>query len=178
MNYNLKLFHVERTLLTTINKGKMLFFFLLFVFCSCGTMKPNVQISDYILVPNGKEILENKGLTAFIFENNKRQIPIEQYISWKLNVDSYNQNEFWVSIDNQKYKLIIYDFTEFEKYFNSSNYSVINLEPSNVVIQDKRDFIAISMINSYNEDCLADGSLYQNMAVKYLKKLKDEYYNQ
>ena len=172
------MFHVERSLSTTINKGKTLVLFVLFAICSCGTIKPNIQISDYILVPNGKEILETKGLTAFIFENNKRQIPIEQYISWKSNIDNYNQNEFWITIDNQKFKLIIYDYTEFEKYFNSSNYAVLNLEPENVEIQDKREFIAISMINSYNEDCLAEGSLYQNIAVKYLKKLKDEYYNQ
>ena len=172
------MFHVERNSKTTVNKGKILAFLSFIMICGCGTMKPNVQIDDYILVPNGKEIIENKGLTAFIFENNKRQIPIEQYISLKFNVDNYSQNEFWVSIDNQNYRLIIYDYTEFEKYFNSSNYSVINLEPANVVIQDKRDFIAISMINSYNEDCLADGSLYQNTAIKYLKKLKDEYYNQ
>lgn len=172
------MFHVERTLSTTINKGKYLFFFLFFAVYSCGTMKPNIQIEDYLLVANGTEIIENKALTAFIFENNKRQIPIEQYLSWKLNIDTYNQNEFWITIDSKKYKLIIYDYTEFEKYFNSSNYAVINLEPANVEIQDKRDFIAISMINSYNEDCLAEGSLYQDMAVKYLKKLKDEFNNQ
>ena len=141
-------------------------------------MKPNVQIVDYLLVPNGKEIIENKGLTAFIFENNKRNIPIEQYLSSKLNKGNISQNEFWISIDKQKYKLLVYDYTEFEKYFNSSNYAVINLEPQNVIIQDKRDFIAISIINSYNEDCLAKGSLYQNMALEYLKKLKEEYYNQ
>lgn len=178
MIYNLKLFHVELSLSTSINKGKILIFLFLFSIYSCGTIKPNYQITDYVLVPNGKEIIESKALNAFIFENNKRQIPIEQYISTKLNLDSYNQNEFWVTINNQKFKLIVYDYTEFEKYFNSSNYAVKNLEPANVEIQDKRDFIAISMINAYNEDCLADGSLYQNIALQYLKKLKDEYYNQ
>ncbi len=178
MNNTYEMFHVERNSKSTMNKGKILAFLFFFIVCSCGTMKPNVQITDYILVPNGKEIIENKGLTAFIFENNKRHIPIEQYLSAKFNTNNFNQNEFWISIDSQKYKLIIYDYTEFEKFFNSSNYAVLNLEPENVQIQDTRDFIAISMINSYNEDCLAEGSLYQNMAVKYLKKLKDEYYNQ
>ena len=172
------MFHVERSWANTMNKGKALVFLLFFVVYSCGTMKPNVQIADYVLVPNGIEMADNKGLTAFIFENNKRQIPMEQYLSAKFNTDNYNQNEFWIKLDNQKYKLIIYDYTEFEKYFNSSNYAVINLEPENVVIEDKRDFIAISMINSYNEDCLAEGSLYQNLALGYLKKLKEEYYNQ
>ena len=172
------MFHVERTLRIPMNKGKFLIFLIFFAICSCATMKPNIQIADYLLVPNGKEILENKGLTGFIFENNKRNVPIEQYLTAKLNTSNVNQNEFWISINQQKYKLLVYDYTEFEKYFNSSNYAVINLEPENVIIQDKRDFIAISMINSYNEDCLADGSLYQNMALGYLKKLKEEYYNQ
>ena len=172
------MFHVERTLSRSVNKGRYLLFLLFFLVISCGTIKPNVQIRDYILVPNGKEIIGNKTLTAFIFENNKRQFPIEQYLSAKFNTDNLAQNEFWITIEKQKYKLIVYDYTEFEKYFNSSNYAVINLEPENVKIEDHRDFIAISMINSYNEDCLAEGSLYQTIAIKYLKKLKDEYYNQ
>lgn len=172
------MFHVERILLSGVNKGKRLLFLLFFVICSCASIKPNIQILDYILVPNGKEVIQNKGLTAFIFENNKRQIPFEQYLSAKFKTDNLSQNEFWITIDKQKYKLIVYDYTEFEKYFNSSNYAVLNLEPENVKKQDIRDFIAISMINSYNEDCLEDSSLYQNLAVNYLKKLKDEYYNQ
>ena len=172
------MFHVERTLGNAMNKGRSLLFLLFFVVYSCGTIKPNVQIPKYILVQNSKENLKSKPLTAFVFVNNKRQLPFEQYLSYKFRIDNITEKEFWISIENKKYKLIVYDYTEFEKYFNSSNYAVINLEPANVEVQDKRDFIAISMINSYNEDCLAEGSLYQTIAIKYLKKLKDEYYNQ
>jgi hypothetical protein len=74
--------------------------------------------------------------------------------------------------------MIVYDNADFEKYFNSSNYAVINLEPQNDQSDQQRKFIAISIINANNEDCLADGSLFQNLTVNYLKKLKDEYYNQ
>jgi hypothetical protein len=142
-----------------------------------GTRR-TIQISDYILVPNGKEIIGPKNLTAFIFENNTKNFPIERYLSEKFKADNYYSSEFWVTIDRNKYKLIIYDNSDFEKYFNSSNYSVVHLEPENSISGDQRKFIAISMINSFNEDCLADNSLFQNIAVNYLKKLKDEYYNQ
>ena len=55
----------------------------------------------------------------------------------------------------------------------------MNLEPEGTsTYGDQRKFIAISMINDRNEDCLAENSLFKNMAVNYLKKLKEEYYNQ
>ncbi|WP_309642501.1 hypothetical protein [Flavobacterium sp.] len=141
--------------------------------------KPTIQIPDYILVPNGKEVIGNKeGLTAFIFENNTKNLPIEKFLSMKFKSDNYFATEYWVVIDKIKYKMIVYDNSDFEKYFNSANYSVINLEPQNDQSDQQRKFIAISMINSNNEDCLKDDSLFQNITVNYLKKLKDEYYNQ
>jgi hypothetical protein len=157
---------------------KSMFIFIFFILTGCGISKVTTQIPDYILQPNGKEIIGNKGLTAFIFENNPTIIPIEQYLSAKFKTDNYTAKEFWVVIDKNKYKLIVYDYDEFEKYFGSSNYSAINEFPDIVKKGDQRKFIAISMINFYNDDCLAEGSLYQNIAVNYLKKLKDEYYNQ
>jgi len=151
---------------------------LFFIFSGCGGSRQSVQIPDYLLVPNGKEVTGNKALTAFIFENNLKKIPIEQYLADKFKVDNFQEREYWVSIDKDKYKIMIYDYNEFEKYFGSANYSVINLEPDDVNVNEKRKFIAISMINSYNKDCLTDRSIFQNIAVKYLKNLKDEYYNQ
>jgi len=172
------MFHVERTLSALSIKGITVLMLLFFICIGCGGIKQNIQITDYILVPNGKEIMGNDGLTAFVFENNRKKLPIEQFLSEKFQTDNYSENEFWVTIDKEKYKLLVYDHAEFEKYFNSSNYAVINLEPENSRTEDIREFIAISMVNSYNEDCLADTSLFQNIAVKYLKNLKDEYYNQ
>ena len=60
----------------------------------------------------------------------------------------------------------------------SYNFAVMNFEPGNAKSNDQRTFIAISMINSNNEDCLNDHSLYQNIAVNYLQHLKEEFYNQ
>lgn len=171
------MFHVERNLKSLMYKG-MIVFLVAFILNGCGIAKQNIQIPDYILVPNGKEIIGNIKLTAFIFENNRRDLPIEQFISKKLNTGNMTDQEFSIRIDNEKYRLIIYDHAEFEKYFNSSNYAVIKLEPENIKTDDVREFIAISMVNSYNEDCLANNSLFQNRALNYLKNLKDEYYNQ
>jgi hypothetical protein len=169
---------VEREMPGPRNKGITAMLFLFFLLSSCVGARQSVQIPDYILVSNGMEIIGNKGLTAFIFENNLTKVPIEQYLSAKFKTDNYASKEFWVTIEKDRYKIIIYDYSEFEKYFNSANYSVIHEEPEIAKKGDQRKFIAISMINSYNEDCLAEGSLFQNIATKYLKNLKDEYYNQ
>ncbi|WP_298224170.1 hypothetical protein [Flavobacterium sp.] len=164
---------------TIVNKGKLLVFSFCIVLIGCVGARQTIQIPDYILVPKGKEIVENQeGLTAFIFENNTKNLPIEKFLSIKFKSENYFSTEYWVVIDKSKYKMIVYDNSDFEKYFNSANYSVINLEPQNDQSDQQRKFIAISMVNANNEDCLKDGSLFQNIVVNYLKKLKDEYYNQ
>lgn len=170
------MFHVERHIKTGIRK--LNFILISFLFFGCISTKPTIQIPDYILVSNGKEIIGNKGLTAFIFENYTKKAPIEKFLSLKFKSENYFNTEYWVTIDKSKYKIIIYDNSDFEKYFNSSNYSVMNLEPENSSYGEQRRFIAISIINDFNEDCLAEDSLFKNIAVNYLKKLKEEYYNQ
>lgn len=172
------MFHVERILKSLSNKGFILFFLISFFATGCISTKPSIQITDYILIPNGKEDVGTQPLTAFIFENNQTQLPIEQFLSVKFKTDNYTQKEYWVTIEKNKYKLIVYDYNEFEKYFRSSDYSVVNEVPESAKKGDSRKFIAISMINSYNEDCLADNSLFQNIAVKYLRNLKEEFYKQ
>jgi hypothetical protein len=168
---------VKLLLKSAINNGVLGVFILFTLLIGCISTRPTIQIPDYIIVPNGKEVVGKKNLTAFVFENNLKKPMIEKFLSEKFNTSNYLEKEFWITIDKNKYKIIIYDSAEFEKYFNSANYSVINQEPENSKTGDQRKFIAISMINSYNEDCLADSSLFQNVAIKYLKKLKDEYYN-
>lgn len=172
------MFHVERTLASHKYKGIIVILFLFVFLNSCVGTRPSIQITDYVLVPNGKEIIGNNNLTAFIFENNVKKLPMEQFLCAKFKTDNYIQNEFWITIDKEKYKIIIYDKADFEKYFINSNFAVVNQEPDNARSYDQRKFIAISMINSNNEDCLADNSLFQNIAVTYLKNLKDEFYNQ
>lgn len=163
----------------SVNKGRMLVFIIGVFFISCVARKATIQIEDYLLVPNGKEVLGNpKPLTAFIFENNTRNLTIEKFLSMKFKSENYFSQEFPVMIDRNRYKIILYDNSEFEKYFDSSNYSVINLQPADATVEVQRKFIAFSMVDNENQDCLADDSLLQNMAIHYLKNLKDEYYNQ
>jgi hypothetical protein len=159
-------------------KGLTVLLMLFFMTSSCVSSRQTIQIPDYLLVTNGKELVGTKELTAFVFENNLTALPIEQFLSAKFKSDNYSQKEYWITIEKDKYKIIIYDYAEFEKYFISSNYSVINALPENAKNGDQRKFIAISMIDAYNDDCLADNSIFQNIAVKYLKQLKDEFYNQ
>lgn len=145
---------------------------------SCVGARTTVQIPDYLLVPNGKEDVEGKPLTGFVFENNVRAaMPIEQFVAAKYKSSNYFEREIWITINQDRYQLIIYDAADFEKYFDSANFSPIAEQPKD----DKnstRKFIAISMINDRNEDCLSDRSLLQNLAVKYLRDLKNEYINQ
>lgn len=169
------MFHVERTLLKPMYKGKLLMFLLLFIFLSCGIAKQKYVIEDYTIVPNAKEIIGNKGLNAFVFENNKKIIPFQQFLVNKFKLNSYQEKEIWVTIEGDKYKIILYDNDELEKYINTSDFTVANQNPDVVNVGSPVDFIAISMISSRNEDCLAEGSLYENIAVKYLKQLKDEF---
>ncbi len=172
------MFHVERIKKTVYISLKAILFSTFFLLISCGTSRQTIQIPDYIIEANGKEIIGKKNLSAFIFENNQKNLPLENFLSIKFKTDNSFQNEFWITIDKEKYKIFIYDSAEFEKYFNSTNYAMINQLPDNAKKGDQRKFIAISMINSYNEDCLLSESLYQNTAINYLKKIKDEYYNQ
>lgn len=171
----IKMFHVERSLLELMNKGKILFFLLFFVILSCGITKQKMVINDYVIVPNAKEILGNKGLSAFVFENNKKILPFQQFLTNKFKLDSYQEKEIWVTIEGDRYKIILYDNDELEKYINTSDFTVAIQNPDVVNVGSTVDFIALSMISSRNEDCLVEGSLYENIAVKYLKQLKDEF---
>ena len=172
------MFHVERILKSIVYKGITTLLLLFLLLFSCGGLQQRVPISDYVIVPNGKEVVGNKNLSAFVFENNLKKLPIEQFVSQKFNTNNCSQTEFWITIDMSKYKIMIYDKADYDKYFMSYNFAVMNFEPENAKSIDQRIFIAISMINSNNEDCLNDHSLYQNIAVNYLQHLKEEFYNQ
>jgi len=169
------MFHVERTLLRLMYKGKLSIFLLFIIVLGCGIARQKYVIDDYTIVPNAKEILGNKGLSAFVFENNKKLLPFQQFLTSKFKLDSYQEREFWVTIEGDKYKIILYDNDELIKYINTSDFTLANVNPDVVNVGSTADYIALSMISSRNEDCLLEGSLYENIAVKYLKQLKDEY---
>ncbi len=173
----MKVFHVERINKALIFKG-LLLFLCMNLFSACITPRHTVQINDYILLPNGKEILgKEKGLTAFVFENNPRKIPFHQFVGDKYNLPNYTDIEYWVTLDNMRFKVFVYENAEINKYFNTSEFMISNIEPDMNIIGSKAPFIALSVINTYNEDCLDEKSLFRNITLKYLKQLKDEYIN-
>lgn len=169
-------FHVKPFVKTLLNKGFLPFMLMLFLVSSCITPRHTVEINDYILLPNGKQVLgREQGLTAFIFENNQRKMPFAQYVADKYKVGNYTDVAYWVTVDGHKLKVMVYENAELEKYFDTSMFMVSTVEPDANIVGSKANFIAISVINSTNDDCLADGSLYQNITIQYLRELKNEY---
>lgn len=170
------MFHVERNKKRVINTA----FALILWVCSiaCSGSRNTVQIQDYLLVGNGIELQSHVPLTAFVFENNQKNPPIEKFLSLKFKLSNYFDKQFWVTLNNAKFKLVVYDAAEFEKFIGSGNYAQINQEPENAKYGNQPKFIAFSMVSSTNEDCLSDQSLYQHLALTYLKNLKDDYCNQ
>ncbi len=168
-------FHVEQITKTPVIKRIFFFLMIFLVLQSCIGAKAGYQIDDYYVSENGKEILGTKPLNAFIFENNLKNLPFEQFLAVKYKLDSYLTRDFWVTIDKNRYKILVYDFAEFDKYFGTANFAAVNQENIANIVGGQPKFIAISMITDSNEDCLSDKSIFQNMAINYLKKLKDEY---
>ena len=171
------MFHVKPFLKNCIIKGIVPIFLMFFILQSCVGARTAYQIDDYYIAPNGVEILATKPLNAFIFENNLTNLPFEQFLSLKYKLNNTFSREFWITVDKSKYKLIIYDNAEFDKYFGYSNFAAVNQENIANIVGGQPKFIAISMINEFNEDCLSDKSMLQNVSTIYLKNLKDEYIN-
>jgi len=148
------------------------------VFTSCGTPRHTVEIQDYVLVPNGKQILgKEKGLTAFIFENNQRKMPFVQFAANKHGVGQYVDVSYWVTVDGYRFKVFVYDTDELQKYFDMGQFMVTNQETTQNIIGTAEKFIGLSMITDANEDCLDEHSLFNKIAITYLKSLKEEYNN-
>ena len=169
------MFHVKRFNTNRIIKGFMSIFLIIFIFQSCVGARTGYQIDDFYISENGKEILGTKPLNAFIFENNVTNLPFEQFVAIKFKLNNLLSREFWITIDGSKYKLIIYENSEFDKYFGYSNFAAVNQENLANIVGGQSKFIAISVINEFNEDCLSDKSMLQNVVTVYLKNLKDEY---
>ncbi|MDD3004311.1 hypothetical protein [Flavobacterium sp.] len=160
------------TLLKPIVVGFLVF---LFFVASCGIHKSKYIIDDYVLVPNAKNILGNKGLTAYVFENNKKIVPFQNFAVQHFNLSTYNQKEIPFTYNNNNFILHIYDVDEINKYINTSDFALKNQIPDASKVNNISDFIVLSVVNDKNEDCLLEESLYQNMILKYLKNLKEEY---
>jgi len=168
-------FHVEQMAKLSTIKGFLIILMAFLVLQSCNASRAAYQIEDYYISENGKEILGTKPLNAFLFENNLKNLPFEQFLAVKYKLDNYLTRELWITIDNNKYKLIIYDHLEFDKYFGTSNFAVVNQENIANIVGGQPKFIAISVINEFNEDCLSYKSIFQNVTINYLRNLKNEY---
>lgn len=165
------------TLQKPMNTKLTTFIALFFLLVSCGINKPRYTITDYVLVPNGKEILGNAGLTAFVFENNKRILPFQQFLVNRYQLQTFNQREIPFTINNDRFVLHVYDTDEVTKYINTFDFVVQDQIPDASKMGVQSDFIVLSVVTDKNEDCLNDNSLYQNIVITYLKNLKAAYFS-
>jgi len=173
----MRMFHVELNFKSLFYRG-FLVFILLAMVSSCIRLQHSVEIEDYVLLQNGKEILgKQKGLTAFLFEGNQTKIPFQQFIDDKYSVGSYNDISYNITLQDYSFKVYVYEYAEIEKYFDVSQFMTTMNETDANIKGSTVKFIALSIVNNANEDCLEENSLYQQIAIKYLKSLKDEYYN-
>lgn len=169
------MFHVERFLKTLLLKGFFVFFVGM-MFSGCITPRHTVEIDDYILLQNGKEVLgRENGLTCFLFENNQRKEPFQQFLMNKYSLGATDETTYYVMIEGTRFKVFLYSYDELMKYFDLSQFMVSNVETEVNRIGASANFIGMSVIDDYNNDCLAEGSLYQNLVIKYLKELKYEF---
>lgn len=164
------------TLLRLVNRRLVAILLLFVISVSCGIHKPQYIIEDYVLVPNAKPILGNAGLTAFVFENNKKILPFQQFLINHYKLQTFNQREIPFTINNEQFILHVYDRDETDKYINISDFVLKNQIPDASKMGNQSDFIVVSVTNHKNEDCLKDGSFYQNIVIKYLKNLKEDYF--
>ena len=159
-----------------MNRRLVAILFLSVISVSCGIHKPQYIIEDYVLVPNAKPVLGNAGLTAFVFENNKKILPFQQFLINQYKLQTLNQREIPFTINNEQFILHVYDRDETDKYINTSDFVLKNQIPDASKMGNQSDFIVVSVTNDKNEDCLKDDSLYQNIVIKYLKNLKEDYF--
>lgn len=171
----MKMFHVERIVKTLFIKGFFVFFVWM-MFSGCITPRHTVEINDYILLQDGKEILgREKGLTCFMFENNQTKAPIQQFIINKYRLGATEEISYNVILDEKHFKVFLYTNDELMKYFDLSQFMISTVETEVNRIGSSANFIGFSVIDEYNNDCLAEGSLYQNIIIKYLRDLKYEF---
>jgi len=168
------MFHVKRFVKTLSIKGFFVFLVLMLA-TSCITPRHTVEINSFVLMENGKEVLgREKGLTAFIFENDQSKMPFAQFLANKYDLGTSNDVSYWVTVDGHRLKVFLYTNDELEKYFDVSQFMVTNVE-TKANILTKAKFLAMSVISESNEDCLEENSLYKNITIQYLEGLKDEF---
>ncbi len=149
------MFHVERFYKTLFIKGFFVLF-TVFMFTSCITPRHTVEINDYLLLEDGKEILgQEKGLICFFFENNQRKEPFQQFLMNKYKLGNSDEISYNITLEGNRFKVFFYSYDELVKYFDLSQFMVNNVETEVNRVGSSGNFLAISVIDEYNNDCLS-----------------------
>jgi len=172
----MKMFHVERYIKTLLQKGFFVFL-IVTLFLGCITPRHTVEVGDYLLLPNGKEILgRENGLTCFFFENNQAKMPFKEFLIIKYSIGYTDDISYNVDLEGKRFKVFLYTNDELMKYYDLSQFMITNIETAPNKITSA-NFLGLSVIDEYNNDCLSEGSLYQGPIIKYLRDLKYEFNN-
>ncbi len=170
------MFHVEPNIKKRIIKGLALICIPFFVF-SCITVKTNPTISDYhILNPIPNKLNEKSRDGIFIFENHRMSSSFQSFLVQKLSPTNQKENrDFKANIEGTKFIISVLDQRELETYIDLTDVFIKSAKPGLVKTGDEKSYVAITVKTPNGEDCLKNNSLYQNIVLKYLKSLKQEY---
>lgn len=170
------MFHVKPSIKNRIIKGLAMICIPFFVF-SCIPIKTNPTIEDYhILNPLPNKLSEKSREGVFIFENHRLSGAFQSFLVQKLNPTNKKENrDFNVSLEGTKFIISVLDQREFEMYIDLTDAFITSTNPGIVKSGDEKSYVAITVKTKNGEDCLKNDSLYQNIVIKYLKSLKQEY---
>lgn len=160
---------------------KVYFLFSILCFLSCGSIQQGGYIiDDYLIVPTeATNNIGTKKLNVFVFENDLTTPPIEYFLTEKYTLASYQTREFWITTptkDRLYFKVL--DKDETQKFLDLSQYGARIQETKGNRDISQSKYLAFSLTDENGEDCLSEKSLFYNVAMKYLKNLKEEYLRQ
>lgn len=170
------MFHVKLDIKTHSIKGLAMICIPFFVF-SCISVKTNPVIADYHILNSTPNKLNEKNKDGvFIFENHRLSGSFQSFLVQKLNPTNKNENrDFQVLLENTKFIISVLDQRETEMYIDLSDVFRLPAKPGLLKSGDEKSYVAITVKTPTGEDCLKNNSLYQNIVLKYLKNLKQEY---
>jgi hypothetical protein len=160
-----------------MNLKKIYFLFSILCFLSCGNLQQGGYIiDDFLIVPTeATNNIGTKDLNVFVFENDLTTPPIELFLAEKYKLETYQTREFWVEDNKERFYIKVLDRHETERYLDLSQYGAQIQETKGNKDINQSKFLAISISDESGADCLSQKSLYYNIAVKFLQKLKKEY---
>lgn len=160
-----------------MNLKKIYFLFSILCFLSCGNLQQGGYIiDDFLIVPTeATNNIGTKNLNVFVFENDLTTPPIELFLAEKYKLETYQTREFWVEDNKERFYIKVLDRHETERYLDLSQYGAQNQETKGNRDINQSKFLAVSITDESGADCLSQKSLYYNIAVKFLQKLKKDY---